>query len=112
VPSEFKNFLSPDNVMKSVMSSEFMDMILGMIDEGIAMSGNRASAGEIDDMKASLVKIRDSFDTIRGNLQPSGKSYSEFVFTGKGDVVGVFEALLTPALMHRARGASPLPSRR
>ncbi|MDR3279368.1 MAG: DUF4339 domain-containing protein [Synergistaceae bacterium] len=106
VPSEFKNFLSPDNVMNSVLSSEFMDTLIGMIDEGTAMRGDGASTREIDEMRASFAKIRDSFDTFRGNMQPSGKSYSEFVFTGKGDVAGLFEALLTPALMNRPRGSS------
>jgi hypothetical protein len=78
VPKNFKDYLSPGNIGNSIISSEFIHAMLGLVNTELGREMRNAPQEALIGLKA-LRGLADSFDSICGNMQTSGKGVTEIV---------------------------------
>ncbi|MDR1581438.1 MAG: DUF4339 domain-containing protein [Synergistaceae bacterium] len=91
--SEYKNYISPENVVNIIVSPKFYDILLRFADNYHA---GPASGGDVpQNVKKGLIAFRNSFQLFCGNVKPSGHASSRLVLTEGSDPTGAIFKLLS-----------------
>jgi hypothetical protein len=95
VREEYKEFLSQDNILNGVVSSNLYDMMLEMAQTlpDFAPSGSQHE----DETLALIAAIRDSFDFAGGKVSSSGKSYGKYALNERGNLMEAFFKIVSQA---------------
>jgi hypothetical protein len=105
VSGDYGNYLSKDNLMNVIMSSNIYDILLGML-ENMPTGTAGTTSQEVDAVVAGVNAFRESFDSICGNLKPDGKAESRIITTEGGDpIAAMFELFSRTAILMPRRGA-------
>jgi hypothetical protein len=92
IKSEYKNYISPENVANVIVSPKFYDTMIGLMDSYYL---GPASSGGHQKVKNGLIAFRNSFQLFCGNVKPSGHANSKLVLTEGGDPTGAVFKLLS-----------------
>jgi hypothetical protein len=99
IRDDYRNYLSKDNLMNVILSSNMYDIFLGMM-ETMPDGTAGTSQMEVRAFAAGMSAMRDSFDTMCGNFKPSGKAEGKIILTEGGDpLAAMFEMFARTAVM-------------
>jgi hypothetical protein len=106
IKREYQDYISSENVANIIVSTQFYDTLLGLMDRFYA--GPSGSGDARQKVKNGLVAFRNSFQLFCGNVKPSGHSNGRLVLTEGGDPAGaVFKLLSQIALAISESRAKP-----
>jgi hypothetical protein len=93
IKREYKDYISPENVVNIIVSPKFYDTLLGFMDRYYAGS---TSGGNIRQrVKNGLTAFRNSFQLLCGNVKPSGHANGRLVLTEGSNPTGAALKLLS-----------------
>ncbi|MDR1509122.1 MAG: hypothetical protein LBS53_05750 [Synergistaceae bacterium] len=95
IPDSYKTYVSGDNIMSAVVSSGFLDAVLGLMDKD-APEENDALFKRF---YSSLAELRDSFEVIRASAGDAETGKGEIVLKEGGDLLGAYIELLGISVM-------------
>jgi hypothetical protein len=93
IKSEYKDYISPENVANVIVSPKFYDTLLGLMDSYYA--GSVGSDDIRQKVKNGLIAFRNSLQLFCGNVETSGRANGRLVLTEGGDPTGAAFKLLS-----------------
>ncbi|MDR1509709.1 MAG: hypothetical protein LBS53_08725 [Synergistaceae bacterium] len=91
VREEYREFLSPDNVVSCIVSSKMYDMLIDTMQSLISIMPNGTYGVDEETSIAVMAAIRDSFDFACGRADTSGRGYGKYAFSSEDG--NIFEAI-------------------
>jgi hypothetical protein len=100
---EYKDYVSKDNLMNLIITANLYDIFIGML-ENMPDGTAGTNPQQVRATTAGLNKLRESFESVCGNLKTDGRAGGRIVATDGGDpIAAMFEFFAqTAAMMPRA----------
>jgi hypothetical protein len=113
VKEEYREFLSPDDVVSCIVSSKMYDMLIDTMQNLSSIVPNGVYDADEEASIAVMASIRDSFDFACGRADTSGRGYGKYASSSEdGNLFeAVFEAISLSAKRMTGTSAEPSGSR-